>query len=78
MTSRYSKEQLSLIVRKNIKKYRKLANLTQQELADLAGITMNYLAKIESKKMQKGFSVAVIGRIADSLNIDIKLLFDIN
>jgi len=39
---------------------------------------MNYLAKIESKKMQKGFSVAVIGRIADSLNIDIKLLFDIN
>ena len=66
------------IVRKNIKKYRKLANLTQQNLADKSGITMNYLAKIESEKMQRCFSIAVIGRIADSLNIDIRNLFDIN
>lgn len=39
---------------------------------------MNYLAKIESEKMQRCFSIAVIGRIADSLNIDIRNLFDIN
>ncbi|HIU12169.1 MAG TPA: helix-turn-helix transcriptional regulator [Candidatus Onthocola stercorigallinarum] len=66
------------VVRKNIKKYRKLANLTQAELADKSGITMNYLAKIESEKMQIGFSVAVIGRIADALNVDIRNLFDID
>ena len=29
------------IVRKNIKKYRKLANLTQQELADLIDVSMH-------------------------------------
>lgn len=64
------------IVRHNIKKYREKANLTQQQLADLAGITMNYLAKIESVKMQRGFTIVIVGRIADALNIDIRCLFE--
>lgn len=38
------------IIRHNIKKHREAAGLTQQQLADKAGITMNYVAKIESKK----------------------------
>ena len=63
------------IVRNNIKKKREEANLTQQQLADRAGITMNYLAKIESNKMQRGFTLAIIGRIADALNLDIRELF---
>ena len=63
------------IIRKNIKEYRKKANLTQQQLADKAGISMNYIAKIESKKMQRGFTIVVAGRIADALGIDIRLLF---
>ena len=66
------------IVRYNIKKYREKANLTQQQLADLAGITMNYLAKIESIKMQRGFTIVIVGRIADALNVDIRNLFDID
>ncbi len=64
------------IVRYNIKKYREKANLTQQQLADLAGITMNYLAKIESVKMQRGFTIVIVGQIADALNIDIRCLFE--
>ena len=52
------------IVRYNIKKYRNKANLTQRQLADKAGITMNYLAKIESKKMNRGFTIVILGRIA--------------
>lgn len=64
------------IVRYNIKKYREKANLTQQQLADKAGITMNYLAKIESIKMQRGFTIVIIGRIADALDIDIRCLFE--
>ena len=64
------------IIRKNITKYRKKANLTQQQLADKAGISMNYIAKIESKKMQRGFTIVVAGRIADALGIDIRLLFE--
>lgn len=64
------------IIRLNIKKYRKSSNLTQQELADASNLTMNYIAKIESKRMQRGFSIVVLGRIADALNIDIRQLFD--
>ena len=64
------------VLRKNIKKYRELKGLTQQQLADKAGISMNYIAKIESKKMQRGFTIVVLGRIADALDIDIRLLFD--
>lgn len=64
------------IVRKNIKKYRKLANLTQQELADLVDVSMRYIQQIETAKPNKYFTLVIIGRIADALNIDIKQLFD--
>ena len=66
------------IIRHNIKKYRKLKKLTQQQLADKADLTMNYIAKIESKKMQRGFTIVSLTRIADALEIDIKKLFDDN
>lgn len=64
------------LIRHNIKKYRERANLTQQQLADKAGITMNYVAKIESTKMQRGFTIVILGRIADALEIDIRKLFE--
>ena len=64
------------IVRKNIKKYRKLANLTQQELADKIEVSMHYISQIKSAKPNKYFTLVVIGRIADALNIDIRQLFD--
>lgn len=64
------------MIRNNIKKYREIKGMTQQQLADKTGISMNYIAKIESKKMQRGFTIVVLGRIADALDIDIKLLFD--
>ena len=64
------------IVRKNIRKYRKLANLTQQQLADAIDVSMHYISQIESANPNKYFTLVVIGRIADALNIDIKLLFE--
>ena len=64
------------IIRENIKKYREIKGLTQQQLADKSGISMNYIAKIESKKMQRGFTIVVLGRIADALEVNIEKLFD--
>ena len=58
------------LIRQNIKSIREKKGLIQQQLADKAGITMNYLAKIESKKMQRGFTILILGRIADALEID--------
>ncbi len=63
------------VIRYNIKRIREIENLTQQQLADKAGITMNYLSKIESTKMQRGFSIVITGRIADALEVDIRELF---
>lgn len=64
------------IVRKNIRKYRKLANLTQQELADMVDVSMHYISQIESAKPNKYFTLILIGRIADVLNVDISVFFE--
>ena len=64
------------IVRKNIKKYRTMANITQQELADRIDVSMHYISQIESANPNKYFTLVVIGRIANALNIDIRQLFD--
>lgn len=64
------------IVRKNIKKYRMLANVTQQELAEMIDVSNHYISQIETGKPNKYFTLVIIGRIADALNIDIRQLFD--
>lgn len=63
------------IIRKNIKKYRREKNLTQQDLADLAGISRQYITDIENEKRNKHITIAILGGIADSLNISIELFF---
>jgi len=64
------------IVRNNIKKYRIEKKLTQAKLAEIADMSLDYLAEIESQKRRKTFSLAVLGRIADALEIDIKDFFN--
>ena len=59
------------IVRKNIRKYRKEKGYTLQKLAEEAEMSMDYLAEIESEKRKKSFSLAILGRIAEVLDIDI-------
>ena len=73
MTSRYSKEKLSLIVRKNIRKYRKMRKYTLQELADLTGLTHGYVRDLECLSIDK---TPLLGKFADALEIDIRQLFD--
>lgn len=76
MTSRYSKEKLSLIVRKNIRKYRLMRRYTLQELADLTGLTHGYVRDLECFSIEKTPLLETIGKFADALEIDIRQLFD--
>lgn len=76
MTSRYSKENISLIVRKNIRKYRKMRKYTLQELADLTGLTHGYVRDLECLTIDKTPLLETIGKFADALEIDIRQLFD--
>lgn len=63
------------IVRENIKKYRIEKNLTQQELADMSGISRQYITDIENPNRCKHVTIAILGRIADALDVNIELFF---
>ncbi len=63
------------IIRDNIKKYRKEKNLTQQDLADLAGISRQYVTDIENENRNKHITIAILGKIADAMNVNIELFF---
>jgi len=76
LTSRYSKENLSIIVRKNIRKYRKMRKYTLQELADLTGLTHGYVRDLECLSIDKTPLLETVGKFADALEIDIRQLFD--
>ncbi len=64
------------IIRNNIKKIRLNNNLTQQDLADLSGVSRQYICDIENESRNKHVTIAILGRIADSLEVDIKDFFN--
>lgn len=76
MISRYSKEQLSKNVKKNIKKYRLMRKYTLQELADLTGLTHGCVRDLECLSIDKTPLLETIGKFVDTLEIDIRQLFD--
>ena len=61
---------------KNIKKYRKLGGLKQQELADKTGITLNHLGKVEVAFSKPSLDLVV--DIANALNITVSDLCKFN
>ena len=63
------------IIRKNVKKYRKEKKLTQQELADMTELSREYICDIENDSRNKHLTIAVLGRVADALRVDIACFF---
>ena len=59
------------IVRANIKKFRLEQKLTQQDLADISGVSHQYICDIENKNRNKHITIAILGRVADALDINI-------
>ena len=74
--SRYSKQNLSLQVRKNIRKYRLIRNYTLQQLADMTNLTHGYVRDLECLTINKTPTLETIGKFAEALGIDIRQLFD--
>lgn len=64
------------IARVNVKKYRKLAKLTSQELADKSGFSHQFIRNLESLKTTTRPRLDSLYRIAKALEIDIRQLFD--
>ena len=63
------------IIRKNIKYFRLQKGLTQQELADMTELSREYICDIENESRNKHLTIAVLGRIADAMEIHIVNFF---
>ncbi len=63
------------IVRRNIRRYRKQEKLTQQELADMTGLSREYICDIENDSRNKHPSICTVGRVADALKIEMWKFF---
>jgi transcriptional regulator with XRE-family HTH domain len=59
---------LKEIMARNLRRARHDKNLTQEELADRAGLSMRYVGAIERGDVSA--SVTVLGQIADALEIE--------
>lgn len=63
------------VLRKNIKRFRTKKKLTQQELADMTGLSREYICDIENDSRNKHPTVSAIGRVADALEIEMGSFF---
>lgn len=57
--------ELYLIIRRNVKFFRTSTGYTQQEFADMLGISLSHLSKTEANKCSKSMSLFVINRMAN-------------
>lgn len=64
------------IIRKNIKRFRIKKKLTQQELADMTGLSREYICDIENDSRNKHPSVSTLGRVADALEVEMWEIFE--
>ena len=71
------KDNLYYLISQNIKKQRKIKGWTQVKLAMKSNISVDYLKKIETKSgCDKQFSLDTVQKIAKTLEIDVKDLFN--
>ena len=71
------KEELLTTIGKNVKTYRHSRKMTQEQLAELAGVSTSFCANIERGK--KGVSICTLCDFADALGVTVNdLLYDDN
>ena len=59
----------------NVRRIRHAQELTQEELADLAGLSPRYLGSVERAVVSA--SVTVLGRLAEALQVDASELISV-
>ncbi|AUX35266.1 helix-turn-helix transcriptional regulator [Sorangium sp. So ce296] len=66
-------EEVLRFIGANVRRIREKRGMTQQELADAAGIALRFLQKVEHAQSNVG--VAVLVRLADVLGVRLGVLF---
>lgn len=70
------KEELQVIMGKNLRRYRRQCHLTQERLAEMAGISPSFCANLERGK--KIMSVLVLKSLSSVLHVSMDSLFQVN
>ena len=63
-------------IRKNIRKYRKLKNMTSAELAEIVGLSHEFIRQIQSDKAGYNFSVETFYKISVALGVSLDALIE--
>lgn len=71
-------DNIMIKVSKNIKKYRKIAGITQEQLAVDVGKSYDFIRRLEYKKGAIGCSIDTLYKISVVLNIPVGNLFEDN
>lgn len=66
------------LIGQNIKKYRKLQKLTQEQLAIKANLSYGFIKNLEAKNVYATISIETLLVIADCLNVPIVNFFEDN
>ena len=59
------------IIRRNIKKYRKETGITSAQLAEMVGLSHDFIRQIESEKTRYNFSVETLYKISVALDVSL-------
>lgn len=74
MNNRYIADNYNILI-SNIKYYRKINNLTQEQLAERADLSVSYIKQLESGHTYKNITFGSIAKIASALEIELEALF---
>lgn len=76
MISTKDENYIYYLVGQNLKKQRRLKNLTVIKFAQLCNYSEGFIMNIESPRYRQTFSLGTLWRFADILEIDIRLFFE--
>jgi len=76
MSENKKNQDVYTIVGQNIKKYRQLKGLTQEQLANKASFSYGYICNLESKKVKATISLASLLQIASALDTEFSNLIE--
>ncbi len=63
-------------IRKNIRKYRKEKGITSAQLAEMTGLSHDFIRQIQSEKTRYNFSVETFYKISLALDVSMDMLAD--
>lgn len=76
MGGRIKNDDMYELISRNIRRYRKEANMTQEELAMKANYSYQFIRRIEAPSVKKSFSLDTVYCIARTLNKNIVDMFE--